>query len=197
MISHFFTGPIFLPFVIKVFTGFWHFLLSDHRLSQGTVVRPCVSCLRTTGLPGSLWSALAFLALGPQASPGHCGLALRFLLWDHRPSRIAVVCSCFSCLGTTGFPGALWSGLAFLLWDHRPFRGTVVRPCVSCFGTTGLPGSLWSALAFLALGPHPALKTVFHSPFIHYILVCTIRVLGKCFPKGNYSYRQNYIHYIS
>ena len=104
---------------------------------------------------------------------------LHFLPWDHMLFRIVVVRFCFSCLGTTRFSGSLWSGFAFLalephalpnrcglvllflLWDHTLFQIAVVRFCFSCLGTTCPSGSLWSGLAFLALGPHPALKTVF------------------------------------
>ena len=80
-----------------------------------------ISCFGTTRFSGTLWSGLAFLILGPHAFPEHCGLVLRFLLWDHMPFRDAVVWPCASYLGTTCFSGALWSGLAFLILGPHAF----------------------------------------------------------------------------
>ena len=68
----------------------------------------CISCFGTTCFSGSLWSNVAFLALGPHTFPVHCGLSL------------------LSCLKTTRFFGSLWSNVAFLPWDHMFFQFTVV-----------------------------------------------------------------------
>lgn len=81
--------------------GFWHFLLWDHTFFQSAVVRSCFSYLGTTRFSGALWSDPAFLALGPHVFPEHCGLVLRFLLWDHILFRDAVVWPCASYFGTT------------------------------------------------------------------------------------------------
>ena len=159
----------------------------DHMLSRITVVRPCFSCFGTTSFPGTLWSGLAFLGLGPHAFPGrcgpgllflvlgphafpdHCGPALYFLLWDHILSRITVVWACIS-----------WS------WDHMLFGDAVVRPCISYFMTTCLSGTLWSGLAFLALGPHafpdhcgPALYFLLYDHMLSRITV--VRPCFSCF----------------
>ena len=68
---------------------------------QSAVVRSCFSYLGTTRFSGALWSDPAFLALGPHVFPEHCGLVLRFLLWDHILFRDAVVWPCASYFGTT------------------------------------------------------------------------------------------------
>ena len=112
-----------------------------------------------------------------------CGPVLHFLSCDHILFRNSVVRFRISCLVTTCFFGSLWSGFAFLVlgpyafsnpcgpillflpWDHMLFWNPVVRLCISCLVTTCLSRALWSGFAFLALGPHPALKTVFRSPF--------------------------------
>ena len=112
------------------------FLLWDHMLSRDAVVRPCISCFGTTCFPGSLWSGLVFLTLGPHAFPDHCGLGLYFLLWDHILSRITVVRPCISYLMTTCLSGTLWSGLVFLAFGPHPalkrplftVPGLLVRP---------------------------------------------------------------------
>ena len=78
-----------------------YFLPYDHMPFRDAVVRPCISCFGTTCFPGSLWSGLVFLTLGPHAFPDHCGPALYFLLYDHMPFRDAVVRPCFPCLWTT------------------------------------------------------------------------------------------------
>ena len=128
-----------------------------------------ISCFGTTCFSGALWSGLAFLILGPHAFPGRCGLALRFLSWDHMFFRSAVVWLCASYFGTTYFSGALWSDLAlltlgphtfpercglillFLSWDHTLFRSTVVWSCASYFGTTSVPAILISPSTALPL----------------------------------------------
>ena len=112
-----------------------------------------------------------------------CGPVLHFLSCDHILFWNSVVRFRISCLVTTCFFRSLWSGFAFLVlgphafsnhcgpillfltWDHMLFRNSVVRFRISCLVTTCLSRALWSGFTFLALGPHPALKTVFRSPF--------------------------------
>ena len=71
---------------------------------------------------------------------------------------------------------------AFLVLDHRLFQIAVVCFRISCLGTTCPSGTLWSVFAFLALGPHPALKTVFSQPLFAVVRQKVFCSKGQFFP---------------